>query len=65
VSARRCGWCGRDTDDYIIYEIETDHGTDPVVWCTDATGCSAARKRPPQVNYMIKHAEPRDLRRAP
>lgn len=56
--SRRCGWCGRDTEDFIVHEVETDHGMDAVVWCTDAVGCNAARTRPPQVNRIVEHDQP-------
>lgn len=47
--SRPCGWCGRPTDDYLVHDIETDHGPAEVVWCRDWRACQLARAaRPPQ-----------------
>jgi hypothetical protein len=43
MTPRTCGWCDRTTTDYIVREIETDHGPDHIVWCKDVNDCRAAR----------------------
>lgn len=45
----RCGWCGRQTDDYIIRDLDTDHGPLRILWCAAWGPCSDARAaQPPQ-----------------
>lgn len=41
--ARTCGWCGRVTAEFIVHDIDADHGPTEVVWCRDWRACHTAR----------------------
>ncbi|MFI0717836.1 hypothetical protein [Streptomyces sp. NPDC021224] len=44
-ATRTCGWCGRGTREYLVHEIDADHGPAEVVWCRDWRACRAAARR--------------------
>jgi hypothetical protein len=45
--ARHCSRCGRLTEAYTVRPVDDDRGPLEVVWCQDADGCEAARKKTP------------------
>ncbi|MFI0897766.1 hypothetical protein [Streptomyces sp. NPDC020983] len=55
---RICGWCGQPTDDFIVHDIEADHGPDAVVWCRDWRACHPARTGGSVVSRALRAQAP-------